>query len=145
MNINKETKTHIMHIFNPERVTGVLICNKCRDYGVYTNETHPKRDIENHVEKCTGKFEKKLKLDKIQKPYVPHLTKNPILIYLMENNRLNEWKPKEYYITFNCETVRELIEEKTSKTTISAKLYLLSAALSAKLLSNLKDEDVVMR
>jgi len=69
-------------------------------------------------------------LIKIERPIVPHLTKNKELMYLMANNMLDQWKPKQNYITFDCETV---VKEDNSKinserTKIIGSLELLSIA-----------------
>ena len=104
------------------------------------------------MKQCTGKVEKKLKLDQYQKPYIPHITSNRTLMYLMANNRINEWKPKRFYITYDCETVCEnlgineklsvdetlnqlsdLKEETGKSSRIEAKLHMLSSAFTTKL------------
>jgi hypothetical protein len=132
MEFDGKVVNHIMHISNPEKLTGILICPKCKLHSVETY--HSKSNnvttrFKNHVEKCDGTIKKKLKLDKVERPIIPNLTKNPELLYLMANNMLDQWKPKTNYLTFDCETIVNKNDNKDSnKTQNIGNLELLSIA-----------------
>jgi hypothetical protein len=125
--------SHVMHILDHEKLTGIMICPKCKLYCKRKDQSHSNQLMNEHIEKCDGKRNKKVKLDKIPKPYVPHITKNKGLMYLIANGMIDKWFPKRYYITFDCETVKSLTEVKTKKTEISGILHLLSIACCVKL------------
>jgi hypothetical protein len=108
MDFDGKLYSHIMHVLDHEKLTGCMICPKCKAYSRDKTMSHSNQRFNQHVEKCNGKRERKVKLDKSAKPHVPHITKYDIMRYLIINNRINEWKPKRSYITFDCETVRSI-------------------------------------
>ncbi len=121
-------------LMNPERVemiTKFLICPKCRVYAVRYNTKHGKARFDKHVEKCTGKFERNVNLNKISTPYCPHLLKNRVLLYCLAHDI--PYEPITSYITFDFETIEEKIDKKiTESTTINSHLFPLSVAATIK-------------
>ena len=129
--LTHEGKNHIMFIKDPEFLCGILICPKCHKYCYNKKIPGSKRSrFDNHVEKCTGKVEKHLRLDTVAHPYCPHLWKTPYAT-LLSVKEAEYWQPTRYYMTFDFETMEEKMEKLvTDKTTVQSKIVPLSVALT---------------
>lgn len=121
---------HIMKITNPEALTNILICPKCKSYCHRKSSKNNKR-FENHVKKCDGKFRKEIVLDKVSKPYVPHILNNPVLEYCLAYKL--QWKPTSYYATFDFETMEKPETEVTTRVSfLNSRLIPISVASAIK-------------
>ncbi|KAA6379203.1 MAG: hypothetical protein EZS28_025270 [Streblomastix strix] len=70
--------------------------------------------MKRHMEKCkknNGKIVKKVILEKFARPFVPHILSNVTYRYLFVYGRENEFKPTEYYITYDIETFEKFIQQ----------------------------------
>jgi hypothetical protein len=77
--------------------------------------------FENYVKNCNGKIEKKLRLEEQSIPFIPHLFKNHVYVFLLAYNCKNEYQPTRNYLTFDFETVMRKKNIKiTEKTTCYA-------------------------
>jgi hypothetical protein len=68
--------------------------------------------MKKHIEKCKkndGKIVKKIILEKFARPFVPHILNNITYRYLFVHGRENEFKPTNYYITYDIETFEKYI------------------------------------
>jgi len=104
---------------------------------------HTERNLQRHMEFCKGAEKKKLHLAHKSLIYCTHITRNPILQYLVAyghtnifGNKLHEnsihFTPTLGYITYDFETMDEIAEtsETTQTTTVLAKLKPLSVAMT---------------
>ena len=122
-----------MYIRKLEDLTGILICPKCQSYCYNIKGTNRNRKkFTEHVKTCTGKFEKKLRIDTLPHPYVPHLWKTNYA-KLLANKEESYWQPLRYYMTFDFETMEEKIEKEVSTSTVlNSKMIPLSVSLTIK-------------
>ena len=127
---------HIMTITDPEAITGIRICPYCRIHCHNTKNGHLDRFLK-HVEECKengGKKLREVKLPNTQKPYAPHIQKQPIYAFLLAHNLQNCFKPTQYYITFDFETLEAPVnEELTEQTTLDANLVPFMVSATVKL------------
>jgi hypothetical protein len=79
MDFDGKTYSHIMHILDHEKLTGSMICPKCKEYARDKSITRSNQRFNQHVEKCNGKKERKVKLNKSSKPYIPHINKSKLM------------------------------------------------------------------
>ncbi|WP_334089833.1 hypothetical protein, partial [Helicobacter typhlonius] len=114
---------HIMYIKDAEKLTGLLVCPKCKSYVVRGINNHKR--FEQHVNKCDGKFKKNFIVEKQSLPYCPHILSNSVYEYCLAHNL--QFKPQEYYMTYDFETMEHSINESLTKsTTINSRLVPLS-------------------
>jgi hypothetical protein len=143
---NKDTKTvnvaiipldtgpHAIFLKDIEKATSYVICPKC-NYAIfqvqkfYKGKQYHSSAFSKHLQKCDGKQHKETKLVvRDSKPYAPHLT-NKTLRYLTAHERENEFKPRQYYITWDFETMEEKAKVKVGNTSeILAIIHPLSVA-----------------
>ncbi|KAA6365732.1 MAG: hypothetical protein EZS28_038741 [Streblomastix strix] len=86
--------------------------------GFDTKNSNYKRDYEKHIVKCEqrgGKLVKTIKLDQVQKPSVSHIVQNKTFEYLLAHGREKEFKPTQYYITYDLETVEKIVNKSFGK------------------------------
>ncbi|KAA6388583.1 MAG: hypothetical protein EZS28_015890 [Streblomastix strix] len=105
-------------IANKEALTGLKFCPFCQENGFANKSSNYSRDYERHIVKCEqigGKLVKAIKLNQIQKPYVPHIVQNKTYIYLLAHGREQEFKPTQYYITYDLETVEKIVNKSFGK------------------------------
>ncbi|KAA6363845.1 MAG: hypothetical protein EZS28_040628, partial [Streblomastix strix] len=70
--------------------------------------------MKKHTDKCQKNNEqivKKVTLVKFARPFVPHILNNITYRYLFVNDREIEFKPTEYYITYDIETFEKIIQQ----------------------------------
>jgi hypothetical protein len=104
-------RCHALLVTNTEKLTGCKICPKCHNdsFNVLVKQYNYKYNI--HVERCDGNPPAaKLRLEE-SKPFTKFLD-NKTYAYFMARNRLNEFKPTQYFLCFDYET----FEEKKEKT-----------------------------
>jgi hypothetical protein len=98
---------------------------------------YDKKHFEEHVACCDGELHKKLSLNSIATPYIPHIQKNKIFAFLMAHNRLSEYQYIKNYITYDFETVMKKTDVKYgSKSHCSTELYPLSVARTCRINEN---------
>ncbi|KAA6392297.1 MAG: hypothetical protein EZS28_012175, partial [Streblomastix strix] len=109
---------HAFAIANKEALTGLKFCLFCQVKGFDTKISNYTRYYETHIVKCEqreGKLVKTVKLDQVQKLYVPHIVQNGTYAYLLAHGREQEFKPTQYYITYDLETVENIVNKSFGK------------------------------
>ncbi|KAA6321981.1 MAG: hypothetical protein EZS28_054486, partial [Streblomastix strix] len=110
--------SHAFAIANKQALTGLKFCPHCNSKAFDPKDKNYSRDYEKHTIKCEnneGKIVKQVKLDYIQKPFVPHIMQNKTYQYLFANGRQYEFKPTQYFITYDLETVPKIVNKKFGK------------------------------
>ncbi|KAA6400249.1 MAG: hypothetical protein EZS28_004228 [Streblomastix strix] len=82
--------SHAFAITNKQALTGLKFCPHCNSKAFDPKDKNYSKDYEKHIIKCEnneGKIVKKVKLDYIQKPFVPHIMQNKTYQYLLANGR----------------------------------------------------------
>ncbi|KAA6368664.1 MAG: hypothetical protein EZS28_035809, partial [Streblomastix strix] len=124
--------SHAFAIANKQALTGLKFCPHCNSKAFDPKDKNYSRDYEKHIIKCEnneGKIIKKVKLDYIQKPFVPHIMQNKTYQYLLANGRQHEFKPTQYFITYDLETVPKIVNKKFGKSSYQMyELFPLSVA-----------------
>ncbi|KAA6354497.1 MAG: hypothetical protein EZS28_049976, partial [Streblomastix strix] len=124
--------SHAFAIANKQALTGLKFCPHCNSKAFDPKDKNYSRDYEKHTIKCEnneGKIVKKVKLDYIQKPFVPHIMQNKTYQYLLTNGRQHEFKPTQYFITYDLETVPKIVNKKFGKSSYQMyELFPLSVA-----------------
>ncbi|KAA6382637.1 MAG: hypothetical protein EZS28_021836 [Streblomastix strix] len=113
--INDGNNAHIMYISDVEALTGFRYCNICHRQAFRIKDPNLQVSIRNHMKKCQkngGKIVKKVILEKFAKPFVPHILSNKTYKYLLANNLTHLFKPTQYYITYDIETLEKKVNEK---------------------------------
>jgi hypothetical protein len=114
LNINNETVYHAVYLTDTESACGLRLCPKCK-LGVYDTINH-KEAYRKHVERCEGKKpDKELRVRKIETPYCPGIYNNKTYEYLRANDRQKEFKPTEYYICYDFETMERINDDADMK------------------------------
>ncbi|KAA6354406.1 MAG: hypothetical protein EZS28_050067, partial [Streblomastix strix] len=131
--IYEENKiSHAFAIANKQALTGLKFCPHCNSKAFDPKDKNYSRDYEKHTIKCEnneGKIVKQVKLDYIQKPFVPHIMQNKTYQYLIANGRQHEFKPTQYFITYDLETVPKIVNKKFGKSSYQMyELFPLSVA-----------------
>ena len=124
---SKDGVLHIMYIKDTEKLTGLLICPKCKSYVV---SKHNANRMNSHLKKCSGHFQKQFVPMKEALPYCPHILNNPIYEYCLAYGI--EWKPTIYYMTYDFETMEERVNKTVGKTTLNSRIVPLSVASTVK-------------
>ncbi|KAA6369953.1 MAG: hypothetical protein EZS28_034520, partial [Streblomastix strix] len=95
-------------------------------------DSHTKENMAKHIDKCRlnkGQIKKQVMLDNIQRPFVPHIMQNKTYRYLLANNRTSEFKPTQYFITYDFETYEQKVNTDFGKDSkLISKLIPLSVA-----------------
>ena len=125
----KDSVIHIMYITNAESLTGIHICPKCHSYVHYSSQNLKR--FYYHRDHCDGIHKKNFIPTKESLPYCPHILNNSIYEYCLAYNL--EWKPEIYYMTYDFETMEEIIDKSVGKaTTLNSKLVPLSVSSCIK-------------
>ncbi|KAA6398172.1 MAG: hypothetical protein EZS28_006295 [Streblomastix strix] len=119
---------HAMYISDIDKViNGKLRPLNCQMI-FNTKNQHQKRDLARHLKYCQGPdTTKQVKLDHLPKPYYPHISNNKLLQKLTATSNSDQLTPTLNYITFDFETVENIINEDN----IIAQLEPLSVASAA--------------
>ena len=127
----KNTIIHIMYVTNAEKLTGILVCPKCRSFCLSTKCVHSNLRMEKHSKKCDGIFRKSYIPEKESKPYCPHILENHTYEYCLAHGL--KYTPQTYYMTYDFETMEKVVNEKRGKsTTVVSSLVPLSVACCVK-------------
>ncbi|KAA6370602.1 MAG: hypothetical protein EZS28_033871, partial [Streblomastix strix] len=113
--INDGINAHIMYISDVEALTGFRYCNICHRQAFRIKDPNLQVSMRNHMKKCQingGKIVKKVILEKFAKPFVPHILSNKTYKYLLANNLTHLFKPTQYYIIYDIETLEKKVNEK---------------------------------
>ncbi|KAA6363385.1 MAG: hypothetical protein EZS28_041088, partial [Streblomastix strix] len=105
-------------VANKEALTGLKFCPFCQIKRFDTKSQNYSRDYQRHVVKCEqreGKPVKTIKLDQVQNPYVPHILLNKMFAYLLTHGRKQEFKPTQFLITYDLETVEKIVNKSFGK------------------------------
>ncbi|KAA6328133.1 MAG: hypothetical protein EZS28_053749, partial [Streblomastix strix] len=108
-----KNNSHVLFVSDPEALTGYRNCPFCKQHSVpvKNKNRHALRDFERHVAKCQQNKGKQVILLKSLSPFAPHIFGNKTYQYLMAYERLDEFKPTRYFITFDFETVPRIINQ----------------------------------
>ncbi|KAA6382352.1 MAG: hypothetical protein EZS28_022121 [Streblomastix strix] len=119
---------HAMYISDIDKVINGKLCpNNCQMIFNTKNQNY-KRDLARHLKYCQGpETAKQVKLDHLPKPYYPHISNNKLLQKLVATGQSDLLTPTLNYITFDFETVENIINEGN----IIAQLEPLSVASAA--------------
>ncbi|KAA6396517.1 MAG: hypothetical protein EZS28_007956 [Streblomastix strix] len=119
---------HAMYISDIDKVINGKLCpNNCQMI-FNTKNQHYKRDLARHLKYCQGpETAKQVKLDHLPKPYYPHISNNMLLQKLVATGQSDLLTPTLNYITFDFETVENIINENN----VLAQLEPLSVASAA--------------
>ena len=105
----QEGKFHAMEITDPEAITGIRICPYCKVQAFNIKSDHQSR-YQRHLQECkeaNGKLEREVCLGRTQKPYAPHIQKQPLYAFLLANELERFFQPTRYYITYDFETLED--------------------------------------
>ena len=105
-----------MYISNAEKLTKILICPKCKSHIVRNDNGHGVKRMQAHIDKCDGTFKKNYIAEKVSLPYCPHILDNPVYEYCLAYGL--QWKPLQYYMTYDFETMEQAVNECVSDSTI---------------------------
>ncbi|KAA6362449.1 MAG: hypothetical protein EZS28_042024 [Streblomastix strix] len=108
-----KNNSHVLFVSDPEALTGYCNCPFCKQHSVpvKNKNRHALRDFERHVAKCQQNKGKQVILLKSLSPFAPHIFGNKTYQYLMAYERLIEFKPTRYFITYDFETVPIIINQ----------------------------------
>ena len=138
----KDRILHIMFIKDAEKLTAIHVCPKCKSY-VHYGHSNLKR-FEDHIKHCDGKFKKQFVPNKEALPYCPHILNNTVYEYCLAHDL--EWKPNIYYMTYDFETMEQVVNEEAGKSTfINSKLIPLSVSSCVKSASGLTTKNFSLR
>ncbi|KAA6352782.1 MAG: hypothetical protein EZS28_051691, partial [Streblomastix strix] len=99
---------HVFYVTNTDGLTRQKYCPHCYQQSFDPKDDHFQRDYQQHISQCKingGQIIKKVKLDEQPFQYVPHIQRNETYAYLLANNATQQFKPTQYYITYDFETV----------------------------------------
>ncbi|KAA6377905.1 MAG: hypothetical protein EZS28_026568, partial [Streblomastix strix] len=136
--------SHAFAIANKQALMGLKFCPHCNSKAFDPKDKNYSRDYEKHTIKCEnneGKIVKKVKLEYIQKPFVPHIMLNKTYQYLLANGRQHEFKPTQYFITYDLETVPNIVNKKFGKS--SNQMYELFPLSVASTIRNKQEAEQV--
>ncbi|KAA6392380.1 MAG: hypothetical protein EZS28_012092, partial [Streblomastix strix] len=119
---------HAMYISDIDKVINGKLCLRNCQMIFNTKNQHYKRDLARHLKYCQcPETAKQVKLDHLPKPYYPHISNNKLLQKLIAIGQSDLLTPTLNYITFDFETVENIINEDN----IIAQLEPLSVASAA--------------
>jgi hypothetical protein len=92
----------------------IRVCEKCQycvfDMSRYGFEGNNIKYYD-HIKKCTGKRpEKRLRVSKLELPICPGMLYNNTWLFLKGHNKMDQWKPDQYFGVFDLETVETPLE-----------------------------------
>jgi hypothetical protein len=111
--INFPKYQHAVWLKDSEKASECFVCSKCQ-YHVY----RLKHVYNKHYKGCDGKVKDKqlqvLQNDKIINPY---FIQNPVVKFLYCTDQIELFRPTEYYIVYDFETVEEIIRDDDEQNT----------------------------
>ncbi|KAA6401879.1 MAG: hypothetical protein EZS28_002597 [Streblomastix strix] len=111
--MNNGVNAHLLYVSDVQALTGYRYCDICKLQAFKTSNPNINRDMKRHMKKCKKnncKIVTKVILEKFARPFVPHILSNVTYRYLFVYGRENEFKPTEYYITYDIETFDKFIQ-----------------------------------
>jgi hypothetical protein len=125
-------KEYVVYPTHYKKALKICICPKCKFRVFPKNENnHETREYAEHVKKCDGKRPaKELRVSDYELPYAPGMFNNNSYLFLQAHNILSWWKPDEYFIVYDLETVETPYSknDENKKTKILSTLSTLSIA-----------------
>ncbi|KAA6359753.1 MAG: hypothetical protein EZS28_044720, partial [Streblomastix strix] len=119
---------HAMFISDIDKIINGKLCPLNCQMIFNTKNQNYKRDLARRLKYCQGpETAKQVKLDLLPKPYYPHISNNKLLQKLVATGQQDQLTPTLNYITFDFETVENIINEDN----IIAQLEPLSVASAA--------------
>ncbi|KAA6372173.1 MAG: hypothetical protein EZS28_032300, partial [Streblomastix strix] len=108
-----KNNSHVLLVSDPEALTGYRNCPFCKQHSVpvKNKNRYALRDFERHVTKCQQNKGKQVILLKSLSPFAPHIFGNKTYQYLIAYERLDEFQPTRYFITYDFETVPRIINQ----------------------------------
>jgi hypothetical protein len=73
------------------------------------HRSYQKKQFDDHVANCDGKNEPQFKLDEHSSRYLPHFFKNKLYAFLYANNRLEEYRFLDEYLTYDLRVLERII------------------------------------
>ncbi|KAA6393580.1 MAG: hypothetical protein EZS28_010892, partial [Streblomastix strix] len=103
---------HAMYISDIDKVINGKLCPRNCQMTFNTKNQSYKRYLARHLKFCQGPYTaKQVKLDRLPKPYYPHISNNKLLQKLVATGQQELQTPTLNYITFDFETVEYIINE----------------------------------
>ena len=81
--LNVKDRFHLSYIKDVEKLTGFMICHKCKNKHGHGNSLNA---FYKHVESCDDTFKKKIFLSKVTLPYLPHPFNHKAYLYAFSYN-----------------------------------------------------------
>jgi hypothetical protein len=117
LNVGLLDLTKYQHAFwleNVDSACNCFACSKCQ-MSVFHNPNEFKR----HTRSCGGKIkDKELTVSRTEDIIDPYFTGDPNVKYLTCTDQMDKFKPTEYFIVYDFETMEELTDNKKEDTTI---------------------------
>jgi hypothetical protein len=111
--INFPKYQHAVWLKDSEKASECFVHNKCQ-YRVF----HLKHAYSKHYRECDGKVkDKQLKVLTDDKIINPYFTQNPVVKYLYCTDQLDLFRPTQYYIVYDFETMEEIISKNDEQNT----------------------------
>jgi hypothetical protein len=131
---------HVIFIKDLDKALNLSICPKCKFYVFqtkrYDNNRMGMTKFKQHVDLCDGKRpEKQLLVDELELPIAPGIFDNNTYLHLFGNNCLKKWKPDQYFMTYDLETVEspfENIPDTPTKTVASLSVLTVASVYHTK-------------
>jgi hypothetical protein len=111
--INFPKYQHVVWLKDSEKASECFVCNKCQYREIDLKHVYSKHYLE-----CDGKDkDKQLKVLTDDKIINPYFTQNPVVKYLHCTDQLELFRPTEYYIGYDFETMEEIISKDDEENT----------------------------
>jgi hypothetical protein len=106
-------RSHALLVTDPEKLTKCKSCHLCHNFFIDVSVKENQYKFDEHVKKCTGDIkEAQVRLDE-SKPFAPHIQKNETYAHFLARSMINQWKPNQYFICWDLETLEKKIEQET--------------------------------
>ncbi|KAA6388870.1 MAG: hypothetical protein EZS28_015605, partial [Streblomastix strix] len=103
---------HAMYISYTDKIINGKLCPRNCQMIFNTKNQHYQRDLARHLKYCQGpETTKQVKLDQLPKPYYPYISYNKLLQKLVAIGQQDQLTPTFNYITFDFDTVENIIND----------------------------------
>ncbi|KAA6363876.1 MAG: hypothetical protein EZS28_040597, partial [Streblomastix strix] len=103
---------HAMYINDYDKIINGKLCSRDCQMIFNTKNQHYQRDFARHLKYFQGpETTKQVKLDHLPKPYYPHISNNKLLQKLVTIGQQDQLTPTLNYITFDFDTVENIIND----------------------------------
>jgi hypothetical protein len=97
---------HAVWLENVDSACNCFACSKCQ-----MRVFHNPNAFQRHIRSCGGKVrDKQLTVSRTEDIIDPYFTGDPNVKYLTCTDQMDKFKPTEYYIVYDFETMEELID-----------------------------------